>query len=598
MNKKLTPEQLRATFEAEMQGQNENRNSTGTTNPMPAGVPGAFEGVGIIRLKVVDVDPYEDNPRTVPNAQFETIKESIRTRGLDQKLVVTKRPGAGRYILAKGGKTRLQALKELAAEDPKFAAMDFDLVPYKSESELLVAHMVENEQRDKMTFYDTARGYLMLRDKRSRELGREIAARAFSAELKALGLPVDNALLGDFDFLVTHLSPLGELAKQIARDNVRNQLRPQHGLLHAVRELLKLHSEDALTSAYADWLRSFAGQSTVEADQTTTGEGETEFAGAAALLDHIEAQAAQWLGLSQPELKRGLAALGRDRKLDAAALSLAITGAAQAPAPQTPEGGGEAGVGSTPTDSTGGQFVNTNTPPVGGDNEGGRNAGTHDEDDYLGDGVGSGYQSPRDFGDKKISGRSLATLKLLDANGKPIEPVDDNTGDSNPTDTNNQGSLPGTSSLESAQAAMRECIMAVADFAGVMEQLRDAPGMPLGYFMDLPSHPLGAEKNDYAVQAWWFLSNLACQFTSHYFNLTGEVDGQTVHALYDTGPDGFRAKVQDQAGFEQYVATHLGGTYATEGFMVLDILTDLNNPLAEMAQELVRSVAEYRLHRG
>jgi len=171
MSKRMGVEQMRAALNAEMQAANANRAATGTGNPLPAAEPGEFgTGTAIIRLRVSEVDAYDDNPRTEPNGKYAEIRESIRVRGLDHRLVVTKRPGASRYMLAKGGKTRLEILQELAAEDPRFEYQDFDVVPYKSESELLVAHIVENNQRDGMSFWDTANGYLKLRDKRSREL--------------------------------------------------------------------------------------------------------------------------------------------------------------------------------------------------------------------------------------------------------------------------------------------------------------------------------------------------------------------------------------------------------------------------------------------
>ena len=54
--------------------------------------------------------------------EFDAIKESIRERGVIQRIVVTKRPGSDRFVLAQGGNTRLRCLRELHAEtgDRKF----------------------------------------------------------------------------------------------------------------------------------------------------------------------------------------------------------------------------------------------------------------------------------------------------------------------------------------------------------------------------------------------------------------------------------------------------------------------------------------------
>ena len=70
--------------------------------------------------------PYEHNPRKTRNPNFEMIKESIRRRGLDHKPNITQRPGEPFYIIADGGNTRIQALKELFTEtqDQRFWSIE------------------------------------------------------------------------------------------------------------------------------------------------------------------------------------------------------------------------------------------------------------------------------------------------------------------------------------------------------------------------------------------------------------------------------------------------------------------------------------------
>ncbi len=182
--------------ENEMQQAQENRRRTGPGNSFtPA--------------------PYEDNPRPTSNEKFLQINEGIRARGLDQSLVVTKCPRATRYILAMGGKTRLRALKEHAQEDPNFAAIDFQHVPYRSESRLLVAHMVENVQHNPMNFWDTVNGFLLLRAKRSKELQRNVSDSGFAAKLKAFGFKVDRREFGEYEFLHNTPRPLFHLTDHV-----------------------------------------------------------------------------------------------------------------------------------------------------------------------------------------------------------------------------------------------------------------------------------------------------------------------------------------------------------------------------------------------
>lgn len=71
---------------------------------------------GLIQLKISDVDPYDKNPRQHENERYDDIKESIRVTNVLSPLVVTRRPGATRYMVGAGGNTRLKAQQELWAE--------------------------------------------------------------------------------------------------------------------------------------------------------------------------------------------------------------------------------------------------------------------------------------------------------------------------------------------------------------------------------------------------------------------------------------------------------------------------------------------------
>lgn len=97
-------------------------------------------------------------PRTLRNEKYDEIKESIRKRGLDNMVAVTQRLGEKHHIPAKGGNTRLEILQELVAGgETQFLHMDFLEVAYRSEAALLAAHMVENDQRSGLLFWDAAR---------------------------------------------------------------------------------------------------------------------------------------------------------------------------------------------------------------------------------------------------------------------------------------------------------------------------------------------------------------------------------------------------------------------------------------------------------
>ncbi|SUU37174.1 integrating conjugative element, PFGI_1 class, ParB family protein [Actinobacillus seminis] len=138
--------------------------------------------------------PYEHNPRKTRNPNFEMIKESIRRRGLDHKPNITQRPGEPFYIIADGGNTRIQALKELFSEtqDQRFWAIECLYKPWKGETadsveaelDLLIGHLIENDTRADLTFIEKALGIQQAKKYYEKKLGRSLSARELSSELE------------------------------------------------------------------------------------------------------------------------------------------------------------------------------------------------------------------------------------------------------------------------------------------------------------------------------------------------------------------------------------------------------------------------------
>ena len=142
-----------------------------------------------LELSLEDIQPYEHNPRRSTNPQFDDIKESIRTGGLRVPLTVTRRPGDEHYIVEAGGNTRLAALRQLWAEtkDPRYARLTVLYRPWRSESHVLTAHLIENEQRGEMSFWDKATGIVALKARLEAEQGRALSLRPL-----AQALPLSN----------------------------------------------------------------------------------------------------------------------------------------------------------------------------------------------------------------------------------------------------------------------------------------------------------------------------------------------------------------------------------------------------------------------
>jgi len=61
-------------------------------------------------VPVNEIQEYDRNPREARNDAYDRIKESIRQRGFNGVLPITRRPGELHYIAAEGGNTTLQIL--------------------------------------------------------------------------------------------------------------------------------------------------------------------------------------------------------------------------------------------------------------------------------------------------------------------------------------------------------------------------------------------------------------------------------------------------------------------------------------------------------
>jgi len=200
-----------------------------------------------IELSVDEIRPYENNPRRAANAKFDDIKESIRTSGLRSPLTVTRRPGESHFVVEAGGNTRLLALRQLWAEtrDPRFRKLVVLFRPWRSESHVLTAHLIENEQRGEMTFWDKACGIVALKSRLEAEQGRTLTLRPLEDALHALGLAVNTATLGLHLFATERLRTLGEAVTDLSGLDVKT-MQPRLNALKRYAQSRSSISEDDL----------------------------------------------------------------------------------------------------------------------------------------------------------------------------------------------------------------------------------------------------------------------------------------------------------------------------------------------------------------
>jgi ParB family protein of integrating conjugative element (PFGI_1 class) len=218
-----------------------------------------------IELGIEEIRPYEHNPRRTKNAKFEDIKESIRAGGLRTPITVTQRPGEAHYIVEAGGNTRLLALRQLWAEtkDPRFRRLQVLYRPWQSERHVLTAHLIENEQRGDMSFWDRATGIVALKARLEAEQGRVLAIRPLEDALHGLGLAVNTATLALYLYATDRLRVLGDAVPDLAGLDVKT-LQPRLNALRRHAQAQAGIDEDALyADVFEPVFRAVAGSFTV-----------------------------------------------------------------------------------------------------------------------------------------------------------------------------------------------------------------------------------------------------------------------------------------------------------------------------------------------
>lgn len=215
-----------------------------------------------IELAVDEIQPYEHNPRRATNAKFDDIKESIRTSGLRSPLTVTRRPGESHFIVETGGNTRLLALRQLWAEtrDPRFRKLVVLFRPWRSESHVLTAHLIENEQRGEMTFWDKACGIVTLKSRLEAEQGRTLTLRPLEDALHTLGLAVNTATLGLHLFATERLRTLGEAVADLSGLDVKTMQPRLNALKRYAQTRSSISDDDLYAQVFEPVFRRIAQQ--------------------------------------------------------------------------------------------------------------------------------------------------------------------------------------------------------------------------------------------------------------------------------------------------------------------------------------------------
>ncbi|WP_429461892.1 chromosome partitioning protein ParB [Paraburkholderia sp. JPY465] len=426
---------------------------------------------------------YERNPRRVSHERIVELKESIRTNGIEQIVTVTRRPSETRYVVAKGGNSRVTAATALYDEtgDERFLYYDFVCVPYPGEARLLAAHLRENDQRADLCFWDKANGYLALKADMEKERGTTLSLREFSRLLEEEGTPVSHVLLSLFQFAVDRLSALGPATEYLSRRALVDVIQPAMGAL--IRLTRRLGFDDA-------WLQHHVvdpGLLQVAADFTpeTMQDHHPAALDAGNLIRGFRSRCAVGLGVSLEGLDRMSHLLDHAPDVDADELRRA----GEHPAIEGSEVKGEA------------------------------------------------ERSPRhslraDAKPEPVSSPRIPVEPRADEIATPGVVVQDSEQRASPNDERlasesinrsllSAGSLAGA---ELATAAFREALTAFACTCGLEGCVRDAPGLPYGFMVEPPApEPSQPSLDDQArldadglnrYLGWWWLVSLSRQNTA------------------------------------------------------------------------------------
>jgi len=206
-------------------------------------LPGAQQSAsGALLMPLSDLQPYEHNPRHGFNAEYQRIKSSIRSQGLDQPLVVTQRPGENHYVPLVGGNTRLKILQELYQEtrDERFGTVNCVYRPWTEESHVLLAHLRENELRGSLIFIDKALAVMDLKAiLESESPHRTLTLRGLAKIMTQQGLGINHTVISKMVYAVERLLPL--ISEALNAGLGRPQVEKLQALENAFLELWYRH---------------------------------------------------------------------------------------------------------------------------------------------------------------------------------------------------------------------------------------------------------------------------------------------------------------------------------------------------------------------
>lgn len=226
-----------------------------------------FNGLSM-QVSIDEIDFFEKNPRHSHDPEmYAQIKESIRASGVQQPVHITKRPNANKYVLAQGGNTRLKIVKELYEEtgESRFSQMPCIYTEYTNDENILIAHLIENEQRADMSFWDKVSAYAELRDLFQQQSGKELSARALEPVFKEHGISLSYSKLAMYFFAANSLFGLGTFCNSLSLQK-SNSLRQQFNDLKQTAKSVDTDNEALFDMFWEESMFAWSAAQTEDAE--------------------------------------------------------------------------------------------------------------------------------------------------------------------------------------------------------------------------------------------------------------------------------------------------------------------------------------------
>lgn len=533
--------------------------------------PSDIKVKSVIELNVNDVLIYEKNPRRHENQKYDEIKDSIRVRGVESALFVTKRPSTDRYMLAKGGKTRLLILQELAKEDPsKWSRHTFEEVPYVSESEILAAHLVENTGRSGMCFWDLAEGISELQTEIAKEQGKPISLRMLPDLLKERGVEINRDILTAAQFTLEHLQEIGQSWQEhLTFDQVRTTYRPE---LTALQKLWEL-APNTIATEFDDLKNKAIEACTTKHDYNPQ-----------LLIDYVIHKLAEPLGC-EPGALSHLLHLHQSGNINSQADLIAALAEWHASS-------------NAPTD----EMQGDQGAPL-----------TKEPDAPSLPSESSSQQKPVDSGlqnlAKTISTRQQQASDLPGMPGVSVARglVPRPPKNSSPSVKKDHGGpltqhelalLEAMGDVGQARQILFVELQELATIAGIehLVVMTEAKSLPCGFYMELPKPgTLGSSSDDLAAQTWWLMASFSGQFDQEVgTTLLDEIAQSPEPLLQDNGPTCLKAALGNLNTFADTVASCVGSDQPFIGEFLIEVLTNRAHELHRASIQVLDACANFR----